>query len=121
MVNTMKKWTLLMTTLLLLSTSILYAQEKLASVLRGKIIASNLSEIEVFIKESDGSILDMTDATATGAFSLDLTIMDIPSLAEVQKLTLEVKSKSGFKKSFSVNKYLNDFNDTVVLNPIILK
>lgn len=117
----MKKQVLLITSLLLFSISILYSQEKLATVLQGKIIAPNLSEIEVFIKESDGSILDMTDATAAGTFSLDLTIMDIPSLAEVKKLTLEVKSKSGFKQNFSVNQYLNEFNDTVVLNPIILK
>ena len=106
-------------TLLALSTTILHA-EKLATVLRGKIIANNLSDIQVIIKESDGSILDITDISSAGIYSLDLTIMDTPSLAEVNKLIIEVKSKSGNKKFVRVSKYLSVFADTVLLKPIVL-
>lgn len=95
--------------------------EQLATELRGKIIAANLSDIEVFIKESDGAILDMTGISQNGTFKLDLTIMDIPSFTEVKKLIIEVKSKSGLKKNFPVKQYLSDFNDTVILNPIIIE
>ena len=105
----------------MLNINFLHA-EKLATVLRGKIIASNLSDIQVMIKESDGSILDMTDIhSITGDYNLDLTIMDSPSLAEVKKLIVEVKDKTGKKKNFKLNQYLVDFNDTVSLNPIILE
>ena len=61
----------------MLSMNALHA-EQLATELRGKIIAANLSDIEVFIKESDGAILDMTGISENGTFKLDLTIMDIP-------------------------------------------
>ena len=63
----------------------------------------------------------MTSISQNGTFILDLTIMDIPSFSEVKKLVIEVKSKSGLKKNFPVKQYLNDFNDTVLLNPIILE
>lgn len=116
----MIKRILLITTLIILNTNILYA-EKLATVLRGKIITHNSSEIEVLIKESDGSILDMTDISASGIYNLDLTIMDKPSQSEVRRLIVEVKSKSGAKKKFSVSQYMNVFDDTVLLKPITLK
>ena len=102
------------------STSIVHA-EKLATVLRGKILANNLSGVQVFIKESDGSILDMTDVSTAGIYNLDLTIMDTPSHREVNKLIVEVKAKSGEKKIVSVKKYLTVFADTVLLKPIVLK
>lgn len=102
------------------SMNILHA-EQLASILRGKIIASNLSTIQVILKESDGSILDLTDLSATGEFDLDLTIMDMPSLAQVKKLIIEVKNKSGHSKHVYVSQYLNVFADTVILKPIYLK
>ena len=116
----MKKQFLLLATFFIFNTNILYAEE-LATVLRGKIIATNLADIQVLIKESDGIILDMTDVSATGIFNLDLTIMDTPSLSEVKKLTVEVKNKSGAKQNFLVNQYMNDFNDTVILKPITLE
>ncbi len=117
----MNKRILLVAAFFVLNSTPLYA-EKLATVLRGKIIASNLSDIQVMIKESDGSILDMTDiSTSTGTYNLDLTIMDTPSLAEVKKLIVEVKNKSGKKRNYRVNQYMVDFNDTVSLNPIILE
>lgn len=116
----MNKQLFFIAALFILNINLLHA-EKLATVLRGKIIASNLSNIQVMIKESDGSILDMTDIhKTTGNFNLDLTIMDTPSLGEVKKLIVEVKSKSG-KKDFKLNQYLVEFNDTVKLNPIILE
>ena len=116
----MKKRILLLAALFIFNTNILYAEE-LATVLRGKIIATNLADIQVLIKESDGIILDMTDVSDKGIFNLDLTIMDTPSLSEVQKLIVEVNNKSGAKKNFSVNQYMNDFDDTVILKPIILE
>lgn len=117
----MIKQILFIATLIILNTSVLYAEEKLATVLRGKIIAHNLSDVEVVIKESDGSILDMTDISAAGIFNLDLTIMDRPSLSEVRKLIVEVKNKSGTKKKFAVSQYMNVFDDTVLLKPIEFK
>ena len=114
----MGKRILLITVLTILTANFAYA-EKLATVLRGKIIASNLSNLEVLVKESDGSILDMTDVNATGTFNLDISVMDISSLPEVIKLIVEVKDKSGMKKNFHVKKYMKDFNDTVMLEPII--
>lgn len=116
----MKKRTLLIAAIFVLNINFLYA-EKLATVLKGQIIANNLSGIEVFIKESDGSILDMTDISASGFYELDLTIMDTPSQSEVSKLIIEVKSKSGAKKEIQLNQYLNIFDDTVLLKPIVLK
>ncbi len=116
----MKNRILLIAALFALNVNFLYA-EKLATVLKGKIIANNLSGIEVIIKESDGSILDMTDISASGFYNLDLTIMDTPSQSEVKKLIVEVKNKSGVKKNYSVSQYLNIFDDTVLLKPIVLK
>lgn len=116
----MKKRTLLIAAIFVLNINFLYA-EKLATVLKGQIVADNLSGIEVFIKESDGSILDMTDISASGFYELDLTIMDTPSQSEVSKLIIKVKSKSGAKKEIHLNQYLNIFDDTVLLKPIILK
>lgn len=75
----------------------------------------------MLIKESDGSILDMTDLSSNGTYNLDLTIMDTPSQTEVNKLVVEVKNKSGNKKDFNVNQYINIFADTVMLKPIVLK
>jgi len=116
----MKKQVLLIAGLFVLSINTLYA-EKLASVLRGQIIANNFSDVEVMIKESDGSILDMTDLSISGFYNLDLTIMDTPSIVEVKKLILEVKSKTGIKKKIHVRDYMNVFDDTVLLKPITLK
>ena len=116
----MKNQILAIVTLITLSINTLYA-ENLATVLRGKIIASNLSEVQVVIKESDGSILDLTEISATGSYDLDLTIMDSPSEVEVNKLIVEVKNKFGQKKVVRVNKYMNVFADTVLLKPIVLQ
>ena len=116
----MKNKILTIISLVAFSTSIVHA-EKLATVLRGKIIANNLSDIQVIIKESDGSILDMTDISTTGIYNLDLTIMDTPSHREVDKLIVEIKNKSGKKKIIRVKKYLTVFADTVLLKPILLK
>ncbi|MCW9032144.1 MAG: hypothetical protein OQK58_11700, partial [Gammaproteobacteria bacterium] len=77
--------------------------------------------IVVMVKESDGSILDMTNVSSTGTFNLDLTIMDTPSLTEIEKLVVEVKDKSGAKKNFLVKEYISNFNNIVLLEPIILK
>lgn len=117
----MKKRILVIIALFLLNMNLLYA-EKLATVLRGKIIANNLSDIkQVLITESDGSILDMTDISAAGFFDLDLTIMDTPSISEVRKLIVEVKDKTGKSKKVNVSQYMNVFDDTVLLKPIIIK
>lgn len=116
----MKKQILAIACLTSLSFNILHA-EKLATVLSGKIIASNLADIQVIIKESDGSILDITDISATGIYNLDLTIMDTPSQTEVNKLVVEVKNKSGHKKTVQVSKYISVFADTVLLKPIVLQ
>lgn len=116
----MKNQILTIVALITLGINTLHA-EKLATVLRGKIITNNLSGIEVLIKESDGSILDMTDISASGFYELDLTIMDTPSLLEVRKLIVEVKNKSGTKKEVHINQYLNVFDNTVLLKPIVLQ
>ncbi|MDH5601016.1 MAG: hypothetical protein OEY78_06885 [Gammaproteobacteria bacterium] len=116
----MGKRILLITALTILTANIVHA-EKLATVLKGKITASNLSGLEVAIKESDGSILDMTDVSSSGTFKLDISVMDMSSLVEVKKLIIEVKDKSGTKKNYFVKKYISDFNDTVSLEPIIFK
>ena len=105
-------------TLTLLCISNVYA-EKLATQLRGKIIASNLSNVEILIKESDGSILDMTSVAANGTYKLDISVMDEPSLSHVKKLIMEVKNKAGNKKTYYIEEYITDFNETVVLNPIV--
>lgn len=116
----MKNQILAIIALITLSTTILHA-EKLATVLRGKIISSNLSDIQVTIKENDGSILDITDISAIGTYHLDLTIMDTPSQIEVNKLIVEVKNKTGNKKIVRVKKYISIFSDTVLLKPIVLQ
>lgn len=116
----MKTKLLMLISFLLLATNIV-AAEKLATVLRGKIIANNLSGIVVLIKERDGSILDMTDISKQGIYQLDLTIMDTPTQKEVNKLIVEVKNKDGRKKTFSLHRYLNVFSDTVLLHPIVLQ
>ena len=116
----MKKHILLIAALFILNINYLHA-EKLATVLTGKIITANSSVMQVFLKESDGIILDMSDLSDTGFYKLDLTIMDTPSRTEVEKLILEVKNKSGLKKIFYVNQYMNIFEDTVLLKPIVLK
>ena len=116
----MRKRILIIAALTVLFANIVHA-EKLATVLKGKITASNLSNIEVIIKESDGSILDMTEVSSSGTFNLDISVMDEPSLVEVKKLILEVKDKSGRKKNFFVRKYISKFNDTVLLEPIIFE
>jgi hypothetical protein len=116
----MGKRILLITALTILTANFAYA-EKLATVLRGKIIAANLSNIEVNIKESDGSILDMADVSSSGVFNLDISVMDTSSFSEVKKLIVEVKDKSGNKKNYLVRKYISDFNDTVQLEPIIFE
>ena len=113
----MKKWIFLLAIPFMFTTNTAYA-EKLASVLEGKIMSKNLSEIQVLVTESDGSILDMTNLSATGVFKLDLTIMDEPSQSEVHKLILEVKNKAGKKKKYQVKHYIKVFNDTVLLRPI---
>ncbi len=114
----MKNWLLLISLPFVLATSAVSA-ETLATVLKGQIVTNNPADIQVLITESDGSILDMTNISATGIFKLDLTIMDMPSQTEVKKLILEVKNKSGAKRKFAVKKYLNTFADTVLLRPII--
>ena len=116
----MRNKILVLTTLITLSANLI-AAEKLASILSGKIISSNLSDIQVLIKESDGSILDMTDLSSNGTYNLDLTIMDTPSQTEVNKLIMEVKNKSGKNKTVHVNQYIKVFADTVMLKPIELK
>lgn len=80
-----------------------------------------MSDIQVMIKENDGSILDIADISTTGIYNLDLTIMDTPSQTEVNKLIIEVKNKSGNKKIVRVNEYITTFADTVLLKPIVLQ
>lgn len=113
----MKRQLFLLFTLIILNSNVVYA-EKLASILEGKVLANNFSGLQALIKESDGSILDFSDISASGTFKLDLTIMDTPSEPEVRKLTLEIKNKNGLKKNFSVKQYMTDFDDTVLLKPI---
>jgi len=115
--NTMKRQFIFIFTLIILHSNYTYA-EQLASILQGKIVASDFSSLQAMIKESDGSILDFADISATGTFQLDLTIMDTPSESEVKKLTLEIKSKSGLKKNYPVKQYITKFDDTVLLNPV---
>jgi hypothetical protein len=114
----MKRWTVLIAIPFMLTMNTVYA-EKLATVLQGKVITNNPANIQVLITESDGSILDMTNVSATGMYKLDLTIMDTPSHSEVKKLIVEVKNKTGAKRKFAVKKYLNTFDDIVLLRPII--
>lgn len=111
---------ILLITLLTLTSHLVHA-ENLATVLRGKIISNNLSGMQIIMKESDGSILDMSDISKNGNYNLDLTIMDTPSLTEVDKLTIEVKDISGKIKVFHVNEYMSVFADTVYLKPITIK
>ena len=115
----MKKWILLFLAPVLFHINVLSA-EQLATTLRGKIVTSNPTGMQVLITESDGSILDMSDISAKGIYHLDLTVMDEPSQAEVKKLIVEVKDKSGKKRKFLVNRYLSSFDDTVLLKPIPL-
>jgi len=103
----------------MLSANVVYA-EKLATTLKGQVVANNPAGLRVMVMESDGSILDMTDTSAEGVYKLDLTVMDTPSQDEVKKLIVEVRDKSGTKKKIPVAKYLNIFDETVLLRPIIL-
>lgn len=95
--------------------------EKLATVLTGQIIGSIPVDLQVFITESDGSILDMTSVSKTGTYSLDLTIMDSPSFPEVNKLILELRSKFSKKQKYYVKNYLKSFDDTVIVRAIVFK
>ena len=117
--KTVKRWFLSIVTLLLLAANAVYA-EKLASTMKGQIVANNPAGLRVMVTESDGSILDITDTSAAGVYQLDLTVMDTPSQDEVKKLIVEVRDKSGTSKKFPVVRYLNIFDDTVLLRPIIL-
>lgn len=117
--KTVKSWILSIVTLFIFSANIVYA-EKLATVLKGQVVANNPAGLRVMVMESDGSILDMTDTSAEGVYKLDLTVMDTPSQDEVKKLIVEVRDKSGTKKKIPVAKYLNIFDETVLLRPIIL-
>ena len=114
----MKKWIFLLTIPFILTTNTAYA-EKLASILEGKVMCQNISEIQVLVTENDGSILDMTNLSAAGVYKLDLTIMDTPSQSEVNKLILEVKNKAGTKTKYQVKQYLKVFDDTVLLRPVV--
>ena len=107
--------------LLLLSTpySTITAADKLATVLRGKVLMKNTADAKVFITESDGSILDMARISKDGKFQLDLTIMDTPSQEEVNKLILEVRKNKGNKKKYFLKPYIESFNDTVLLREIV--
>lgn len=116
----MKKWILVIAIPLLLMTNSAFA-EKLATVLKGQIIGSIPADLQVFITESDGSILDMTSVSKAGTYSLDLTIMDLPSSPEVNKLILELKSKSSKKQKYFVKNHLKSFDDTVIVKPIAFK
>lgn len=116
----MKRWILVIAIPFMLTLNTVHA-EKLATVLSGKIVTNNPASIQVLITESDGSILDMTDLSVSGMYQLDLTIMDTPSQSEVKKLIVEVKNKTGAKRKFRVKNYLNVFDDTVLLRPIIFK
>lgn len=118
--NKMKKRLFLLLTLIMLNPNLVYA-EKLASILKGKVLATSFSGLQALIKESDGSILDFADITASGTFKLDLTIMDTPSEPEVRKLTLEIKNKAGLIKKYPINQYITRFDDTVTLKPITFK
>lgn len=113
----MKKWIFLITIPFILSVNIAHA-EQLATTLKGKILNNNPAEIEVFITENDGSILDMTSLSDEGIYQLDLTIMDTPSQYEVKKLILEVKSKSGVTKKYRIIRYIKSFDDVVLMRPI---
>ena len=117
--KTVKSWILSIVTLFILSANIVYA-EKLATTLKGQIVANNPAGLRVMVMESDDSILDMTETSAEGVYKLDLTVMDTSSQDEVKKLVVEVRDKSGKRKKFPVARYLNIFDDTVLLRPIIL-
>ena len=69
----------------------------------------------------DGSILDMADTNKSGIFKLDLSVMDTPSQEEVMKLNLQIRGKSGINKNIQVSRYVNIFDDTVLLRPITLE
>ena len=114
----MKKIILFIITISIFNSGLLYA-EQLATVLRGKIISKNPGDIQVLITESDGVILDMTNISSSGEYTLDLTIMDLPSQPEVNKLIVEVKNKSGTKKKYKLTNYLTKFEDTVLLRTIV--
>lgn len=114
----MKNLTLLVAlTFVFISNS--FAAEKLYSTLRGKIVTNNTKDIQVLVTESDGSILDMTNISSSGEYSLDLTIMDTPSLVEVNKLFVEVKSTNGSKRKYPIRKQINVSGDTVLIKPLI--
>ncbi len=114
----MKRWIFLLV-LPFLFISAAYSIEKQASILHGRIVTSDPTAIEVFILDNDGSILDLGSLTKDGTFKLDLSVMDEPVKAEVYKLTLEVKKKTGSKRRFPLKPYIKKFDDTVELKPII--
>lgn len=114
-----KKWILLIVTLFIASGNI-HSAEKLARMMKGQVVANNLVGLRVFVTENDGSILDMAEVTKTGVYTLDLTVMDSASQAEVKKLMVEVRNKSEIKKKVPVADYLNIYGETVLLKPIIL-
>lgn len=116
----MYRWTLSIVTFLLISINVSVA-EPLASIMKGQVLASNAEGLRVVVTESDGSILDIVDTNKAGVFKLDLSVMDTPSESEVMKLNLQVRGKSGVKKTIPVARYVNVFSDTVLLRPISLK
>ncbi len=111
---------ILLLALSLLAVTTVTAAELMASTLKGRIITSNPKQVEVFITENDGSILDLGDIDQTGQFQLDISVMDEPSYAEVNKLFLEIREKKGPKQRFAVKQYLKRFDETVELRPIVL-
>lgn len=115
----MYRWFLSIVTFLLLTTNVSVA-EPLASVMKGQVVADNPEGIRVLITDKDGSILDIVDTNKMGVFKLDLTVMDTPSQSNIMDLKLQLRGKSGVKKTVPVAGYVNIFSDTVLLKPISL-
>ncbi|MGD8483459.1 MAG: hypothetical protein PVJ63_09100 [Thioalkalispiraceae bacterium] len=115
----MKRWILSFTTLLILSTQAGYA-EQLAKTLKGQVVTDDPVGLRVMITDQEGTLLDLTDTGALGVYKLDLTVMDTPSKAQVSKLFVVVRDKSGNSKKVPVADYLNIFDETVLLRPITL-
>ncbi|MEJ2140956.1 MAG: hypothetical protein P8Y24_01130 [Gammaproteobacteria bacterium] len=115
----MCRWILSIVTFLVISTNVSVA-ETLASVMKGQVVANNPEGVRVVVTEKDGSILDIVDTNKSGVFKLDLSVMDTPSEPNVLKLNLQVRGKSGIKKTVPVASYMNVFSDTVLLRPISL-
>ena len=114
----MKRWIFLLLLPFLLIHAV-YGIEKQASILQGRVVTSDPANIEVFILDKDGSILDLGSLTKDGTFKLDLSVMDEPIEAEVDQLTLEIKKKTGSKRRFPLKPYIKKFDETVELKPII--